>query len=228
MAMQLSMESSRVGELDIEECSNSNKAKRRKKKPISNQEEDKEKDANVIGRSKKKKKKEGTKTSLLSATTSPYYNKFDEAYERKTADNTWKPPQSEFGFLHNHAHDPWRVLVICILLNRTAGTRAERVVADLFTLCPDAKAATGVATEEIERAIKSLGLQKRRAKMVQRLSEDYLEEDWTHVTQLPGVGKYAADAYAIFCTGKWEQVRPNDHMLNRYWEYLCSTKNALS
>lgn len=123
MAMELSMDSSREGELDLEECSNSNKAKRRKKKPISNQEEDKEKDANVIGRSKKRKKKEGTKTSLHSATTSPYYNKFDEAYERKTADNTWKPPQSEFGFLHNHAHDPWRVLVICMLLNRTAGTR---------------------------------------------------------------------------------------------------------
>lgn len=121
MAMQLSMESSRVGELDLEECSNSNKAKRRKKKPISNQEEDIEKDANVNGRSKKKK--EGTKTSLPSGTTSPCYNKFDEAYERKTADNTWKPPQSEFGFLHNHAHDPWRVLVICMLLNRTAGTR---------------------------------------------------------------------------------------------------------
>ena len=67
--------------------------------------------------------------------------------------------------------------------------QAERVVAHLFTLCPDAKAATGVATEEIERAIKSLGLQKKRAKMVQRLSEDYLQEDWTHVTQLPGVGK---------------------------------------
>ena len=67
--------------------------------------------------------------------------------------------------------------------------QAERVVADLFTLCPDAKAATGVATEEIERAIKSLGLQKKRAKMVQRLSEDYLQEDWTHVTELPGVGK---------------------------------------
>uniref|UniRef100_A0A6N2K9U5 Uncharacterized protein n=1 Tax=Salix viminalis TaxID=40686 RepID=A0A6N2K9U5_SALVM len=82
--------------------------------------------------------------------------------------------------------------------------QAERVIADLFTLCPDAKAATGVATEEIERAIKSLGLQKRRAKMVRRLSEDYLEEGWTHVTQLPGVGKYAADAYAIFCTGKVE------------------------
>ncbi|KAJ6748905.1 METHYL-CPG-BINDING PROTEIN [Salix purpurea] len=226
MAMLLSMECSTAGELDSEECSNSIKAKTRKKKPSPNQEEDGQKDANVIGRSKKKKR-EGTETSLLSGTASPNFIKFDEAYERKTADNTWKPPQSEFGFLHNHAHDPWRVLVICMLLNRTAGTRAERVITDLFTLCPDAKAATGVATEEIERAIKSLGLQKRRAKMVRRLSEDYLEEGWTHVTQLPGVGKYAADAYAIFCTGKWEQVRPNDHMLNRYWEYLCSTKNAL-
>lgn len=32
--------------------------------------------------------------------------------------------------------------------------------------------------------------------------------------------RYAADAYAIFCTGKWDQVRPNDHMLNHYWKFL--------
>ncbi|KAJ6387439.1 hypothetical protein OIU78_017204 [Salix suchowensis] len=68
MAMLLSMESSRAGELDSEECSNSIKAKRRKKKPSPNQEEDGQKDANVIGRSKKKKR-EGTETSLLSGTS---------------------------------------------------------------------------------------------------------------------------------------------------------------
>ncbi|CAK7327906.1 unnamed protein product [Dovyalis caffra] len=212
------MESPTVDE--VEERSNSNKVKRRKRKPnLVDEEEDEEKDA------KKKKKLAEKKRSLLSAT---YFNKLDEAYKRKTEDNTWKPPKSEFGFLHKHAHDPWRILVICMLINRTAGTRAEKVVTDLFTLCPDAKAATEVTEEEIERAIKSLGLQRRRSKMIQRFSRDYLGEDWTHVTLLHGVGKYAADAYAIFCTGKWERVRPNDHMLNHYWEFLRSTKNALS
>lgn len=55
---------------------------------------------------------------------------------------------------------------------------------------------------------------------IQRLSREYLLGSWTHVTDLTGVGKYAADAYAIFCTGKWERVRPCDKELVRYWRQL--------
>ncbi|KAH9697540.1 hypothetical protein KPL71_023648 [Citrus sinensis] len=105
--------------------------------------------------------------------------------------------------------------------------KAGRVISDLFTLCPDAKTATEVDSEEIEKIISTLGLQKKRAPMIKRFSQEYLGESWTHVTQLHGVGKYAADAYAIFCTGKWDRVRPTDHMLNYYWEFLVSTKGNL-
>lgn len=154
--------------------------------------------------------------------------KRDEAYLRRSTDNSWKPPRSHFHLLQeDHAHDPWRVLVICMLLNRTTGLQARRVILDLFTLCPNAKIATEIATEEIEKVIKSLGLQKKRAMMIQRLSQEYLEERWTYVTELHGIGKYAADAYAIFCTGKWERVRPTDHMLNKYWDFLSSSSMTL-
>ncbi|XP_024188235.1 methyl-CpG-binding domain protein 4 isoform X2 [Rosa chinensis] len=149
----------------------------------------------------------------------------DEAYRRKTPDNTWIPPRSEFGLLQeDHYHDPWRVLVICMLLNRTTGTQLKEVLSDFFTLCPNAKAATEVATRDIEQVIRSLGLHKR-AEMIQRMSQEYLGESWTHVPELPGVGKYAADAYAIFCTGMWERVKPADHKLNIYWEFLHSIKS---
>ncbi|KAJ0048346.1 hypothetical protein Pint_16806 [Pistacia integerrima] len=84
---------------------------------------------------------------------------------------------------------------------------------ELFTLWPNAKTATKVDPEEMKKIIQTLGLQKKRAMMIQRFSQEYLGEGWTHVTQLHGVGKYAADAYAIFCTEKWERVRPTDHML---------------
>ena len=40
--------------------------------------------------------------------------------------------------------------------------------------------------------------------------------------ELPGVGKYAADAYAIFCRGRWREVAPNDHALNAYHKWLGS------
>lgn len=41
------------------------------------------------------------------------------------------------------------------------------------------------------------------------------------------VARYAADAYAIFCTGKWDRVKPADHMLNYYWKFLHSIRDTL-
>ena len=35
--------------------------------------------------------------------------------------------------------------------------------------------------------------------------------------------RYASDAYAIFVEGRWREVRPRDHMLNKYWEWLHQT-----
>lgn len=104
-----------------------------------------------------------------------------------------------------------------MLLNRATGLQAEGVISDLFTLCPNAKTAIEIIAEDIEKVIKTLGLQKKRAMMIQCFSQEYLFESWTHVTQPHGIGKYAADAYPIFCTRKWEYVRPTDHMLNKYW-----------
>ena len=52
--------------------------------------------------------------------------KWDEAYKRKTPDNAWKPPRSATVLIQeDHAHDPWRVLVICMLLNRTSGRQVS-------------------------------------------------------------------------------------------------------
>lgn len=76
--------------------------------------------------------------------------------------------------------------------------QARRVLSHLFTLCPNAKAATEAASEDIEMIIKSLGLQKKRATMIQRLSEEYLGESWTHVTELHGVGKYVANLWSFY------------------------------
>ena len=42
----------------------------------------------------------------------------------------------------------------------------------------------------IEKVIETLGLQKKRAAMIQRFSREYLDDSWTHVTQLHGIGKY--------------------------------------
>lgn len=60
---------------------------------------------------------------------------------------------------------------------------------DLFALCPDAKTASEVDPEELKEIIRPLGFYNKRAKMIPLLSRKYLEGDWEHVTELPGVGK---------------------------------------
>ncbi|XP_059441503.1 uncharacterized protein LOC132173867 isoform X2 [Corylus avellana] len=149
--------------------------------------------------------KNGCKTGVEVSTVLSTSEKLGEAYLRKSPDNMWKPPRSSYGLLQeDHAHDPWRVLVICMLLNRTTGLQAKRVISDLFTLCPDAKTATEVTPEEIETIIKTLGLQRKRAAMIQRLSQEYLWESWTHVTQLHGVGmQLMRTQYFVQESGTW-------------------------
>ncbi|XP_039139177.1 uncharacterized protein LOC120276485 isoform X2 [Dioscorea cayenensis subsp. rotundata] len=169
-----------------------------------------------------KKRKDDTTTTTTTTTTtnnnkkskvSPQLTaaeKKSDAYKRVDANNTWVPPRSPYNLLQeNHYFDPWRVLIICMLLNKTSESMAWKV-----------------EEEEIEEVIRNLGLQKTRAKKMKRFSQEYLGEDWTHVTQLHGVGKYAADAYAIFCGGKPQEVIPHDHMLVPYWEFLCNMREA--
>ncbi|KAF7807645.1 Methyl-CpG-binding domain protein 4 [Senna tora] len=69
-----------------------------------------------------------SKKPKIIKTTLSTSEKWDEAYKRRTPDNTWKPPRSQFGLLQeDHVHDPWRVLVICMLLNRTTGLQDSNI-----------------------------------------------------------------------------------------------------
>ncbi|OIV89752.1 hypothetical protein TanjilG_02884 [Lupinus angustifolius] len=53
-----------------------------------------------------------------------------DAYRRKADNNTWKPPKSLFRFepllQEYYVYDPWRVLVVSVLLNRTTGVQHEQ------------------------------------------------------------------------------------------------------
>ncbi|XP_021735505.1 methyl-CpG-binding domain protein 4-like protein isoform X2 [Chenopodium quinoa] len=173
------------------------------------------KEDSSAGKGKKKRKQQCGSRTLSAA------EKRADAYQRKAPNCTWRPPCSPYNLLQEqHAHDPWRVLVICMLLNITTGPQVRKVLSHFFDVCPNAEATIGTDVTRIASMIQSLGLHRKRAAMIQQLSREYISDDWTHVTQLHGIGKYAADAYAIFCTGKWHQVTPNDHMLNHYWKFL--------
>lgn len=137
---------------------------------------------------------------------------------------TWEAPVSPYGLLEEELFtDPWKLLVACMLLNKTTGGQVRKVIWDLFALCPTPAAAAVADPAAIEGIIKPLGLFRKRAVMVQRMSDEYVNKEWKDPSELHGIGQYAADAYYIFCRGLWKEVEPQDKDLKRYKEWLAST-----
>eukprot|EP00892_Ulva_mutabilis_P012444 jgi/Ulvmu1/9572/UM054_0002.1 len=137
--------------------------------------------------------------------------------------STWEPPVSPFGLIEEQLfHNPWKVFLACILLNRTSATQLRRIWGDLMHAIPDAQAGAAADPARLERIIQPLGFYRFRARAILAMSEDYLRP-WRQPTELRFVGKYASDAYFIFCRGKWRDVVPEDKDLKRYCMWLEST-----
>jgi len=155
--------------------------------------------------------------------TSPFFPPPPPPLLRRGVNCTWIPPPSPYGLLQEALYaDPWRVLVACILLNKTSCTCARRVARELFLLAPNAHTCLSLSEERLTEVISPLGLRKR-ASYIKRLSEAFVRDEWQSVRELAGCGKYAEDAYALFVSGQWRDVQPQDKELRRYHEWLLET-----
>ena len=47
-----------------------------------------------------------------------------------------------------------------------------------------------------------------------------MSKAWTYPIELFGIGKYGNDSYRIFCVDEWRYVKPTDHMLNKYHDWI--------
>ncbi|KAK9785518.1 hypothetical protein WJX73_000554 [Symbiochloris irregularis] len=111
---------------------------------------------------------------------------------------TWEPPPSPFGLVEEVLfHDPWKLLVACMLLNKTTGRAVRKVLWDLFRLVPSAGAAADADVAQIRDIIYPLGLATKRAPMLKRFSADYLQKRWTSPLELHGIGQPKLTAPAL-------------------------------
>ncbi|CAD6205047.1 unnamed protein product [Miscanthus lutarioriparius] len=148
--------------------------------------------------------------------------KRSDKYRRLSLDQLVPPPCSPHKLLQeNYASDPWKVIVICMLLNLTQGKQVRKKVKGFFKRYPDPQTAYTADPEKMAKYLAPLGLQRVKTNRIQKFSKAYVGEEWTYITELCGVGKYAADAYAIFCAGRANEVVPKDHKLVDYWNYVC-------
>jgi Predicted EndoIII-related endonuclease len=153
---------------------------------------------------------------------------------------------SPFGLLEElFVHDPWRLLLSTILLNRTCREQVDFVMFQLLEIYPSPQSMEHGDVMIISDIIRSLGIRHRRAKTLVQFSREYnamlstfklqeslgIDEIAFHLSRngilgLHGCGNYAADAYEIFILGKYDKVTSSDHALCYFTEYKRSSCHA--
>ena len=135
----------------------------------------------------------------------------------------WNPPLSPWNLVQEpYFGDEWKILVCCLLLNLTTHKQVRKMLNIFFRKYPNANSLTSAKEYELKKILKPLGLVNKRVKTLIRFSEEYLNKEWKTAKDLYGCGKYADDAWHIFCVGDWEKIKPRDHALNYYHEFLRS------
>jgi len=89
-----------------------------------------------------------------------------------------------------------------------------------FEMYPTASDVSEASEKILEDLLQPIGLSKRRAKTLVRMSKEYQVKNWSEPIELYGIGKYANDAWKIFCTKGWKTAKPKDHALVWYHDWL--------
>jgi len=140
----------------------------------------------------------------------------------------WTPPRSPYDLLQEQIYDdPWKIFVCCIFCNLTKRRTSEPYFWETIKRWPTPKDLANADEQELLNLIAPLGLSERRMRALKRMSDDYIKLDWKIDPKcLYGIGKYASDAYQIFCTGNWQNVEPKDGALVNYHNYLKELYNV--
>jgi hypothetical protein len=139
-------------------------------------------------------------------------------------------------------------LIVCIFLNKTPGARAIPQAERLLERYPTPQQLANADLDDVTHYFKSLGL-PGRAKWLIALAKTWCEDPprparlhqklyrgeiqfESEVAYLKGVGRYANDAWRIFCKDKlygredpcdpeWKRVRPIDRELSAFiaWKW---------
>lgn len=135
---------------------------------------------------------------------------------------------SPYGLLQEQLNkDPWKIFVCCIFCNLTKRVQAEPYFWEVLERWPSPASLANANPSKLQELIQPLGLAERRSKALIRMSYEYSIKDWREQPDmLYGIGKYASDAYRIFCTDEWREVEPKDGALVNYLGWLKQSRPA--
>ncbi|KAM8930822.1 methyl-CpG-binding domain protein 4 [Pelodytes ibericus] len=164
--------------------------------------------------------------------TSPYFSNkvIREALDapKRKAFSKWTPPRSPYNLVQEILfHDPWKLLLATIFLNKTSGRMAIPALWEFLERYPTPEVARTADWRIMSELLQPLGLYELRAKAIVRFSDEYLTKKWRYPIELHGIGKYGNDSYRIFCVNEWKAVQPKDHKLNKYHTWLWENHDKL-
>lgn len=131
------------------------------------------------------------------------------------------PPVSPYSLIQEGLWpDEWKCLVVCVMLNCTTRKQVEKILPEFFRRWPDAASTATADAVEMSKLISPLGFGNRRTTRLIDLAREYNKRQWTHVEELPGIGKYASRMWEMFFLGKLGDEAPEDGSLALYWWWL--------
>ena len=122
-----------------------------------------------------------------------------------------------------YAHDPWKVLVCCVMLNNSNRTSVDKVRHEFFLCYGNPFEIEQSDKDEMADVLRPTGLQNVKANRIIDMSQAYSLlspgeiDDAVQTMTMPGVGEYARDSWNIF-VNKDLCVEPDDKELRRYLE----------
>lgn len=111
----------------------------------------------------------------------------------------------------------WQHMVGVIMLNQTGRKQVKTVLPEFLEKWPTPELLLHARMEDIQEVLKPLGMWRRRANTMVRMSMDYMTWEGEDAKKLYGIGRYGDESYRIFFKG--ERFEPQDKELRRYLGY---------
>ena len=141
----------------------------------------------------------------------------------------WIPPASPYGLIQEHLFpNEWMILVAAQFLNLTTRKQVEKILPTFMQRWREPAELKAESRSELVSLISPLGFGNRRADRLIKMTQQYSAQDWSHASELHGIGEYGARSWEIFCLGFLGDDEPSDGALSAYWKWakLNQVKNG--
>jgi endonuclease III len=138
----------------------------------------------------------------------------------------WQEPV--VGVVAKESHDPFRVLIACLLSLRTQDRTTAEASRRLFALASDPSAMLRLRTANIQQAIYPVGFYRTKSRQIHAICKQLLEQHGGRVpdtidelVRLPGVGRKTANLVVTVGYGKpGICVDTHVHRISNRWGYV--------